>query len=82
MAWGREMFVEGQDSVKKELFKCFSTEDFSQTDDIFPEEEQDDEQDEGQNKDNPLNRISRDDVIDENVTEAQEEETEDIHPPM
>lgn len=40
------MFVDGQDSVKKELIKRFSTEDFSWFDDIFLEEEEEDEQEE------------------------------------
>lgn len=75
------MFIEGQDSAKKELLKCFPTEYFSQIDDIFPEEEEDeDEQEERQSEDNPPNRASIDNVIeiDENITEAQEEATEDV----
>lgn len=39
-----EMFVKGEDSVKKELIKCFATENFFWISDIFPKEEE--EQDE------------------------------------
>lgn len=68
------MFIEGEDSVKKERIKQFPIEDFSWIDDIFPEEEED-EQKEGDIEDNPLNRVSYENVIDidENLTEAQQE---------
>lgn len=77
------MFIEGEDSVKKERIKQFPIEDFSWIDDIFPEEEED-EQKEGDIEDNPLNRVSYENVIDidENLTEAQQEVTKDIPPVM
>lgn len=77
------MFIEGEDSIKKEGIKHFPTEDFSWIDDIFPEEEED-EQKEGDIEDNPLNRVSYENVIDidENLTEAQQEVTKDIPPVM
>lgn len=46
VALGGEMLIEDQDLVKKELLKHFPTEEFSQIDDIFPKEEEEDEQEE------------------------------------
>lgn len=57
------MFVQGQYFIKKELIKRFSAEDFSWIDDIFPEEEEDEEE-EGLTKDNPTDRISTENIID------------------
>lgn len=39
VAWGEEMFIQGQDYVKNELIRQFPTEEFSWTDDIFLDEE-------------------------------------------
>lgn len=66
LAWGGEIFVEGQDLVKKELVKWFPSEEFSKTDNIFLEEEGDnDEQDEEEQvEDNPTDWVSTDNVID------------------
>lgn len=39
VAWRREMFTEGQDLIKKELMKWFPTENFAWIGGIFPDEE-------------------------------------------
>lgn len=44
MVRGREMFVEGQDSMKKELIKRFLTENFSWIDDIFTEDDNEEQE--------------------------------------
>lgn len=56
MAREGEMFFEGQDMVKKELVKWFSSEAFSWIDDIFPKEErdEDEQEEEGQAEDNSI----------------------------
>lgn len=77
------MFIEGQDSIKKELAKRFPTKDFVQIDNIFHEEEEEDKQEEVHIKGNLTDGVSTENIdIDENVTEAREEETEDISPPI
>lgn len=79
------MLIEGQNSVKKELVKRFPSEDFTYIDDIFPEQEghEDEQEEERQSKDNPIDQVSIDNVVDvENtdVMETREEESED--PPL
>lgn len=78
------MFVEGQDSVKKELVKRFPIEDFSWIDDIFPKEEEEDEQEERQSGDNPSTQASIDGVteINKNKIEGREKATEDVSSAM
>lgn len=76
------MFIERQDSVKKELVKYFMAEDFAQINDIFPEEEED-EHEEEQTEYNPADWVFIENVVDinnANITGTQEEETEDVHP--
>lgn len=80
------MFIEGQDSFKKELVKNFLAEDFAWIDDIFPKEE-DDEDEDGQDEerpteDNPSDPASNVITIDENVTEVWEEATDDVPPAL
>lgn len=58
------MFVQGQDSVDKELTRRFPAEEFSWINDNFPNEEEDEEEGEEQTKDNLINWISADNVID------------------
>lgn len=53
VAQGGEIFVVGQNSVKKELVKSFPIENFAWIDNIFLEEEEDKQ--EGQTEDNHLN---------------------------
>lgn len=75
------MFIVGQDLVKKELVKRFSFEDFTWTDDIFPKEEDKQEEERIEN----LDWVFAENVIDVknvNVIEAREEKIEDIPPPM
>lgn len=43
VAWGGQIFVKGQDFMKKELIKLFPIEDFSWIDNIFPKEEDEDQ---------------------------------------
>lgn len=81
MAWGGEMFVQGQDSVMKELIRRFPTYDFFWINDIFSDEEDKNEEGEEQAEDNPTNRVFMDIVIENNIIETQEEEYEDV-PPM
>lgn len=74
------MFIEGQDSIKKELVKHFPIENFAWIDDNFLEEEED-EQEEEQTEDNTTDQVSTENTIDIeniNVIEAREEETEDV----
>lgn len=77
------MFIEGQDSVKKEMIKHFSTEDFAWIDDIFLEEEGEYEQEEERIED--IDRVFVENAIgveNMNVTETREEETANIPPPL
>lgn len=62
------MFIQGQDLVKKELVKRFPIEDFVWINDIFPEEEDKDEdgQDEERlTEDHPSNTVSNIIIVDE-----------------
>lgn len=84
MAHRGEMFVEGQNSVKKELIKRFSMEDFSQID-MLPEEGEDEGQEEErqENETNPSDSASSENniiVIDDNITGAWEEHTKENPP--
>lgn len=86
MARGREILVEGQDSIKKELVKRFPFEDFTWIDDIFPKEDEDEDED-GQNeertiKDNPPDSASTIIAIDEHVIETWEEAIDDVPPAL
>lgn len=69
MAWGRGMFVQNQDSVKKELIRGFPSKDFSWIDNMFPDEDEDEEEEEEED-----NRVSIDTIVDvkNNVIETQE----------
>lgn len=60
MAWGGEIFIEGQDFIKKELIKRYLLEDFSWIDDILPKEEKEEER---QNDTHPSDPTSNEDVI-------------------
>lgn len=77
-----EMFVEGQDSIKKEVVKKFPSKNFTWIDDIFLEEGDEGEQEEeGQAKENPTSRVSVDNVIDienNDVVETREKGFEDL----
>lgn len=81
VARGREIFVQVQDSLKKELTRRFPAEDFSWIDDIFPDEEGEGEE---QAEENPTNWVFIDAVIDienTNVIQTREAKPEDV-PPM
>lgn len=85
MVRGGEMFVQGQDSIKKELAKHFSVEEFSWIDDMFLNEK--DEDKDGQDKeriieDNPPDPASIVIEIPEPITEAREEATDDVPPTL
>lgn len=82
VAQGGEMFLEDQDSVKKELIKRYPLEDFSGIDDILLEEDEDEDR---QDKERPTEENYSDPASDENVIavddtiiEDQEEATENV----
>lgn len=80
VAQSREMFVLGQDSVKKELINRFPIENFSWMDDIFLDEEGEDKdrQDEERKiKDNLLDPTSTILEIDDHATDQEEETNND-----
>lgn len=81
VARGREMLVEGQDSVGG-ADQALSSWGFSWIDDIFSEEEDEDKDRQNEkrlNEDNPYDPASAGNIIDvENVIKAQKEETKDV----
>lgn len=79
MAWDGEIFIKGQDSMKKELIRHFSTEDFSWIDNIFLDEEDEDGEGEEQAEEYPTNRVSTNTVIENNIIEIREE-SENVPP--
>lgn len=79
MAQGGEMFVEGQDSVKKELVKRFSSENFAWIDDILPEEEEGEDEQEEERIDD-IDRVPAENVID--IGNADVIETHEVIPPL
>lgn len=79
------MFIQDQDSVKKELVKRFASKVFSQIDDIFSEEEDDVKEEEGCVEKTPNDRVSTHNIIDvknSDIIETRVEEFENIPPPM
>lgn len=72
VAQGGEMFIQGQDSVRKELVKWFPSEDFSWINDIFPEEEDAIENMEGRVEGTPNDWISTDNIMDVENTDVME----------
>lgn len=73
------MFVEGQDSVKKELVKRFSSENFAWIDDILPEEEEGEDEQEEERIDD-IDRVPAENVID--IGNADVIETHEVIPPL
>lgn len=83
VAQDREMFVQSQDSVKKELLKHFSAKDFSWIDDIFPHEEEEDRRDkEGLIEDNPPGAASTAIASDKPITGIRVEAADDVPPAL
>lgn len=87
VARGGEIFVQGQDSVKRELAKRFPAKDFSWIDDIFSDEKDVEENENGQDKERTIEDNSPDPAsiviaIDESIAEAREEATDDVPPAL
>lgn len=87
VAWGREMFVQEQDSIKTELIRRFPTEDFSWIENIFLNEEDWDKdgwEEEGVIEDNPPDQapsiIANNEIASEVASEVWEEAINDIPP--
>lgn len=81
----REIFIQGQDFVKRALAKRFPAEDFSQIDDIFPDEKNEDEN--GQDEERTIEENAPDPAsiviaIDEPVIEDREETIDDVPPAL
>lgn len=79
------MFVQRQDSIKKELVKHFSAEDFYWIDEIFSDEENEDDnrQDEKRTiEDNLPYLASTAAAIDEHVIKVREEKTDNDPPAL